>query len=382
MRNIGMIQRVKICLVVFLVVFGMAVPCRAASSGTSNEGLRNAISQYLCNWAVDGYSSAYRDITVDADVYSLSTVGGSVTAKALVTVVMTLIDKRVGDTPTVQGMLSVLSLTDYDPGVSLSTQIATTKTKLTEQQQLCAEAELNDWYEELSGYVNKPFSGNLMLTLEGKLMLGDRLEEPSVQLFALDGDDLVLAARLLPEPAPTRQQEGVAHMNEILRNPRLPETLLRYTYDRLAARDYADEYVETISTYPYYDTSNWNPNYVAHTGGDCVNYVSQALSTGGLPEDSVWKPEGTAWLTLASQSNSFLPHMSTMGYLVDSDYTWANAGALRVFLNSVDHTTPEHIVMITRNDLSTRWYSGHTYDQKQMAYSNQADRLYYKIAGA
>lgn len=382
MRNIGMIQKIKICLVVFLVTFGITLPCRAASFDTGNADLKNTISQYLCNWAVDGYTSAYKDIAVIADVYSLSTAGSEVTAQALVTVTMTLRDKRVGDIPAVQGMLSVLTLADYDPAVGLSAQIAAAKTELTEQQQACAEAELNDWYEELSEYINEPFSGNLMLTLKGNLISRDRLDASSVKLFALDGNDLVPAASVLPQPASTRRQDGIDHMNEILQKPRVPETLLRYTYNRLNAAAYADYWTETISAYPYYDTDNWNPNYVAHTGGDCVNYVSQALSEGGLPEDSVWEPESTAWLTLGSQDESFLPYMTEMNYLVDSNYTWANAGALRVFLSAVDHTTPIHIVMITKNDLTTRWYSGHTYDQKQMAYGDQADRLYYKIAGA
>jgi len=39
-------------------------------------------------------------------------------------------------------------------------------------------------------------------------------------------------------------------------------------------------------------------------------------------------------------------------------------------------------VMITRNDLTTRWYSGRTNDEKQAPYSNQANRLYYKVAGS
>lgn len=382
MRMHSTIHKIEICLIALLVMIGFAVPCRATSFDTSNADLKNPISQYLCNWAVAGYISAYKDIAVIADVYSLSTAGSEVTAQALVTVTMTLRDKRVGDIPAVQGMLSVLTLADYDPTVSLSVQIADVRTKLTEQQQLCAEAELNDWYEELSGYVNKPFSGNLMLTLEGKLMLDGRLDESSVQLFALDGDDLVPAESLLPESASTRQQEGVNHMNESLQKPRVPETLLRYTYNRLNAAIYADYWTVTITASPYYNTNNWNPNYVAHAGTDCVNYVSQALTLGGLPQDSVWYPESTAWLTLASQTTSFLPHMSAMGYLVDSDYIWANAGALRVFINTTDHTTREHIVMITRNDLSTRWYSGHTRDEKQMGYGNQADKLYYTIAGA
>jgi hypothetical protein len=224
MRKISTIRRIGICLIAFLVALVMTVPCRAASFDTSNADLKNTISEYLCNWAVDGYTSAYKDITVIADVYSLSTAGSEVTAQALVTVRVTLRDKRVGDIPAVQGMLSALTLADYDPVVGLSAEIAAARTELTEQQRACAEAELNDWYEELSEYINEPFSGNLMLTLKGDLSVRDRLDASSIRVFTVDGSDLVPAESILPQPASTRRQDGIDHMNEILQEPRVPET--------------------------------------------------------------------------------------------------------------------------------------------------------------
>lgn len=375
MRKTSAIRKIELCLIAFLVMVGMAVPCRAADLSAGATGPGAAVSRYLHDWTVTGYASAYKNITATVDVYSLSTVGSEVAAQALVAVTMTLKDKSVSEIPVILGMLSALGMTQYDPSVSLVAQLPVSDKGQTKQQLAEAEAQLKHWYKELSGYINKPFTGNLMLTLKGKLMLDGRLDGTSVQLLIADGNDLVPAEDVLPRLASEREQDGTNHMNEILQGTPIPGASLRYTYDRIAARDYADQYTSTVTAPPYYNTSYWNTAYSWYTGGDCVNYVSQALTAGGLPHDSYWKPYTSYWLSLSY----FLPHMISVGYFVASDYTWANAGAVRVFVENGVNT---HIVMITRNDLTTRWYSGHTNDEKQAPYSNQANRLYYKVAGS
>lgn len=375
MKKTSIVRKVQICLIAVLVMVGMAVPCHAADLSAGETGPSTAISQYLHDWTVTGYASAYKDITATIDVYSLSTVGSEITAQALVAVTMTLKDKSVSEIPAIRGMLSALGMTQYDPSVSLAAQLPVSEKGQTEQQLAEAEAQLKDWYKELSEYINKPFTGNLMLTLKGKLMLDGRLDEFSVQLFIADGNDLVPAESVLPRPVSERQQDGVNHMDEIVQGTAISRTPLSYTYNRITASNYADQYTSTVTASPYYNTSYWNTAYSWYTGEDCVNYVSQALTAGGLPHDSYWKPYTSYWLSLSY----FLPHMTSVGYFVASDYTWANAGAVRVFVENGVNT---HIVMITRNDLTTRWYSGHTNDEKQAPYSDQANRLYYKVAGS
>ena len=371
------IHKMEICLIVLLVMVGLSVPCRAADLGAGETSPSTAVSQYLHDWTVTGYASAYKDVAATVDVSSLSIAGSEVTAEALVAVTMTLKDKSVSDIPAIQGMLSQLGMTQYDPSVSLAVQLPASKEGLTEQEQTHAEAQLRDWYKELSGYINTPFTGYLSLTLKGKLLPDGHLDESSVQLLIADGSDLVPAESVLPHPAAEREQEGVAQMKDILQGTTvsIASSAVAYTYDRIAARDYADKYTSTVTASPYYNTSYWNTAYSWYTSGDCVNYVSQALTAGGLPHDSSWKPYTSYWLSLSY----FLPHMISVGYFVASDYTWANAGGVRIFV--VDGVN-SHIVMITRNDLTTRWYSGHTNDEKQAPYGDQANRLYYVVAGA
>ncbi len=170
---------------------------------------------------------------------------------------MTLKDKSVSDIAAIQGMLSSLGMTQYDPSVSLAAQLPSSQKGLTEQQQTRAETQLKDWYKELSGYINKPFTGHLMLTLKGKLMLDGHLDGTSVQLFIADGNDLVPAEDVLPPLACEREQNGTNHMNEILQGTLIPGASLRYTYDRIAAREYADQYTSTVTASPYYNTTYW-----------------------------------------------------------------------------------------------------------------------------
>ncbi len=418
------IHTIAICLIVLLLMVGFTVPCRAAKQGESETGPSGVVSQYLHDWAVTGYASAYKDVTATVDVSSLSMNGSQVSAQALVAVTMTLKEESVSDIPTFRGMLSVLGMTHFDPSISLAAQLPASEEGLTEQQQAQARAQLRDWYEELSGYINTPFTANLMLTLNGKLMLDGSLDESSIQLFIADGPDLVPAEGVLPRPAAEREHEGVAQMQEILQEstvaqvpPNTADTYNQpYTYNHLVARDYANRW--TSSTYgdpqyahwhldgtvTYYDTSKWNPAYNWYTGGDCINYVSQALTAGGLSQDAGWKPYTTAWLTLSSDPiKSFLPYMAPpkvgsvpeKGPLVLSTYEWASAGALRVWVTNTipgttagDPKTAYHIAMITRNDGTLRLYSCHTDDQLNAPYSppyyDQAKenlRLYYVVKG-
>ena len=59
-----------------------------------------------------------------------------------------------------------------------------------------------------------------------------------------------------------------------------------YTYDRNAAVEYARVWAE--SNNPYYP-------FYGENGGDCTNFVSQALVAGGLPTDLTWR---TYWLPI------------------------------------------------------------------------------------
>ena len=60
-----------------------------------------------------------------------------------------------------------------------------------------------------------------------------------------------------------------------------------YIYDRNAAVEYARKWAESNNTdYPFYGKN----------GGDCTNFISQALAAGGLPADLIWRMYGVPFL--------------------------------------------------------------------------------------
>lgn len=66
---------------------------------------------------------------------------------------------------------------------------------------------------------------------------------------------------------------------------KLAEKAIEYTYDPVAAVNYAEKYAH-----------NRNTAYADHTTNDCANFVSQCLAAGGIPTNDTWKPESSAWI--------------------------------------------------------------------------------------
>lgn len=66
---------------------------------------------------------------------------------------------------------------------------------------------------------------------------------------------------------------------------KLAEKAIEYTYDPVAAVNYAEKYAHSRNT-----------AYADHTTNDCANFVSQCLAAGGIPTNDTWKPESSAWI--------------------------------------------------------------------------------------
>ncbi|CAG8738376.1 3115_t:CDS:2, partial [Racocetra persica] len=70
-------------------------------------------------------------------------------------------------------------------------------------------------------------------------------------------------------------------------------------YDRQKAVNYAGQYCKTP-----------NPKYknFDSVGGDCTNFASQVLNTGGIPTDKEWKPYTVPWINVVSFYNYLISH--------------------------------------------------------------------------
>jgi len=169
-------------------------------------------------------------------------------------------------------------------------------------------------------------------------------------------------------------------------------------YNRTAARDYALKWSSNPSTcYDHgnsctatpaikSDRSKWNntvyPYFSTFMHNDCANFISQAMSAGGLPEDgtngTTWfrvknvstQSWGTPW-TSVSSLKSWMTN-SSRKYWDSSTYAACNAGNIVLITSS-------HVAMVTLNDTINHLYTAHTTDVKDQPLTNNSSYLYYTI---
>lgn len=166
-------------------------------------------------------------------------------------------------------------------------------------------------------------------------------------------------------------------------------------YDRIAARDYALRYssnpvqscndgvLEYNRSSSFPDGVNygkWNmeeyPYFSMFCNNDCANFVSQAMSAGGLPEGGKWfrtknvqtASWGAAWTSVSAMKS----YMIEKGYWSPSNFAACNAGNILL-------TSSGHVTMITLNDTITHCYTGHTNDRRNVSFKNNAGYQYYAI---
>jgi hypothetical protein len=128
----------------------------------------------------------------------------------------------------------------------------------------------------------------------------------------------------------------------------------RWTYNRLDARDWANNNATSASEFPSKDVP----------GSDCANFVSKAINAGGIPQDTTGKwykasPPGSwpgdNWFRTGYNGNGgVVPYMTGKGYFyLESSYTKVIAGSILYW------TTTSHVALITYGDTVTIKYAQH-----------------------
>ena len=162
------------------------------------------------------------------------------------------------------------------------------------------------------------------------------------------------------------------------------------SYDRFAARDYARQFSSNATGCDscsgcgvLQDRSKWNtsqyPYFSVFKHNDCADFVSQAMSVGGIPEKSGWYrtkngASGTwtnSWTTVSSLKTYMT--RSDHVYWDDSTFSACNAG------NILITNSGGHVVMVDFNDGTTHKFTGHTNDRKSYVFGNVSGYQYYVI---
>jgi RNA polymerase sigma-70 factor (ECF subfamily) len=108
--------------------------------------------------------------------------------------------------------------------------------------------------------------------------------------------------------------------------------------------------------------------------------VSQAISAGGIPVDSTWAPETTAWINTGRNMTGLKQYMvDTKGYFYKTTQTAVSAGGW------IFDTAPNssHVMFVVANDGITMLFSAHTNDRKQASFANFGTQYeYYYISSS
>lgn len=161
-------------------------------------------------------------------------------------------------------------------------------------------------------------------------------------------------------------------------------------YNRNAATAYAQGYSSNptdcydcgTSCGSRQDRTKWNNkeykyfDVFKHT--DCADFVSQAMSYGGLPESGEWYrkknsdtlDKGSAWAGVTNLRN-WMTHKDRK-YWDSSTFALTNSGNIIL-------TSDSHVVMVTYKDTITSKYTAHTWDRKNYVYSDNTAYTYYTI---
>ena len=194
------------------------------------------------------------------------------------------------------------------------------------------------------------------------------LTEDDIRLYALDSTDNKVAITELNTPSyETMFNQGydsvqttlmeIREAGENSLRARLATPISNYdSYDRIAARDYAYKWWGP-------NDSNYNPAYSNWNGpdaGDCANFVSQCIKAGGVPTDSTWKKDSSAWISTSKLA----------AYMTDKDHRYATKESYLDTNAGNFATKPGHSVLVSINNTVDVCYTAHNNNRKDAAFSS------------
>ncbi len=146
-----------------------------------------------------------------------------------------------------------------------------------------------------------------------------------------------------------------------------------FTYDRIAARDWAR------------DNAYSTPEYPSETvpGTDCANFVSKALNAGGIPEDSSgdWYGSNTwgGWSGDNWLRTGYTPSMGgVVIYMTDKDYFYKQTDESKVYAGSIMFwNNTSHVALVTYGDTATIKYTQHGATQSKDTVYRTEDASFY-----
>ena len=379
-RNGNVMKKIAAFVLVIVLLLAFTLIVSASSSYTSCDvsdasvafNLLNAqdkqiIYAPLVQQILDDYSEFYRFENFEFRTHAFEKDGESYLAIDVI-VDMTLTQNPIDD-PYFDGMAQ---------GIANSTKSTSEKALLSAQM----NARIQEITEECYMIPNRttfPFAieADMVQDLARKSIHKTDLDN---YYYRVDAAETILyRADELSKPADTSTAYNAGYaealkMEADLDIAAVPQTVSNadYTYDRIAARDWALDNVWEDPEYP----SDAVP------GSDCANFVSKALCAGGIPEDlpglwygaSTWGGwPGKHWFRTGNGTDGgVVPYMIDNGYFyLQNDLTKINAGCIMSWVNI------SHVALVTYGDTHTIKYTAHSQPAENVVYSTSVPANFY-----
>lgn len=328
----------------------------------ANTMSKSAVLQTVTNWLVENYDGFYhlKDIQVniirelETDTHIKYTVALSCMTKLLVA--------SKDELPFVKGL--------YDEVAS----------------QKIVEPEV---ISSMTSFINSiDFSDDYSLLNLNLVVMADY--QGKMNMYYQDAMDTKLYSLSLLELDYTHMyQSGKNYISNLLSSYGKSEVTRGYSlYDRVAARDYAQQYTGNYVSSCYDDGSScgflqnrllWNNSsypYISNLKhADCADLVSQSMAAGGIPVDSgLWDRfndgnNNWAWTYVPGLKY----YMVNQGYWDTSTFAAANAGNILLWSDE------GHVAIITLNDTVTHRFTAHTNDLDNYQFFDSTTYDYYTI---
>jgi hypothetical protein len=361
----GMKKMLLTALVLSTVTSASAF-AQAAPSISTDAAYQNSVKNNVESFVKKAYNQFYTINSAKLIVDNYSVKNNLLTAQVEIALTKTLNVKSVDDLPYVKGLKNELEIlkSSNNPNAAAAEKFVNTKTN------------------DLSDYIGVPQEQNESFRLTANLVNG-AIDFNNAKLEILGPTDWVPASAFKPDSETDMIENGkqdVINATAVQPAKTSAEMSATFTYDRLAARDYANRWTSELVSGQ--DATQYNlSQYPTYYSDDCANYVSQSMAAGGIPQDSTWKPYTIPWINTGRSQSGLKQYMvDNKGYFVKTTKTGTSAGG---FLYDIKQGE-SHVEFIVANDGVTMLYSAHTNDRKQHTFANytSTDWEFYYISSA
>lgn len=390
------------------VLTGSAYAATQELSVTDDTDVQEATSNYLKEWFSDQLSMHYSLSNDVVTFFSFENKDNHIDAYGCFEAIHSLKYKTLDELPYIQGVKQTLNIESasafagaYDPKLEATSLCSSSGSDAVSLTSVQAEYLANQVKEQLNAVQTSmtPDTGAYYFHISADYN-DSTLKDAEITL-EIEGKGFVDPTDVLPDSASELKATGIKDTMSLMQEvSTMSDTALTKAetrsgpvegYDQIAARDYALKYAENMSTSCNCGALNinegegvtysaWNnsvyPYQSTFCHNDCADFVSQALSAGGLPEGGSWFR--TKYSTGQNWGGAWTSTSQMKKYMLENDY-WKSGTFANTTAGHICYTSPSHVVLITLNDTVTHRYTGHTNDRHNVIFKDTSGWVYYAV---